>query len=94
MADVFSHVLGTNRIDLDLRGFDPGGPPGNFNAVRHYNRTSDLRSEIIDARTWGGLHYRFSTEAGVALGRDLARYDLRHAFQPVDCEEHHSGEDD
>src|SRR5262249_21963404 len=32
MAEVFSHVLGTNRIDLDIHGFDPNGGAGNLNA--------------------------------------------------------------
>jgi hypothetical protein len=84
MAEVFRAVLGTNRIDLDIHGFDPAGPNGNLNAVRHFDRTSDLRREIINARLWAGLHYRFSTVVGIGLGRQVAKYDLRHAFQPVD----------
>jgi hypothetical protein len=84
MAEVFSAVLGTNRIDLDIHGFDPAGPTGNLNAVRHFEKTSDLRSEIINARLWAGLHYRFSTVAGIVLGRQVAKFDLKHAFQPVD----------
>jgi hypothetical protein len=35
----------------------------------------------VDARVWGGLHYRFSTEAGVQLGRKVAHYGLNHAFK-------------
>lgn len=31
--------------------------------------------------TWGGLHYRFSTEAGVQLGSKIAHYGLNHAFK-------------
>jgi hypothetical protein len=84
MAEVFSNFLGTNRIDLDLHGFDPGGPAGNLNAVRHYDMPNDLRHEIINARLWAGLHYHFSSVAGVVLGRKVAKYDLRHAFRPVD----------
>ena len=83
MAEVFRAVLGTNRIDLDIHGFDPAGPAGNLNAVRHFDTTSDLRREIINARLWAGLHYRFSTVAGIVLGRQVANFDLRHAFQPV-----------
>jgi hypothetical protein len=83
MAEVFSAFLGTNQIDLDIHGFDPAGPPGNLNAVRHFDMPNDLRSEIIDARLWAGLHYRFSGVAGVDLGRKVAKYDLRHAFQPI-----------
>jgi hypothetical protein len=84
MAEVFIGLLGTNRIELDLHGFDAAGPAGNLNAVRHFVRASDLRHEIIDARLWAGLHYRFSGVAGVVLGRKVAKFDLRHAFRPID----------
>jgi hypothetical protein len=83
MAEVFSTFLDTNQIDLDLHGLDPAGPAGNLNAIRHYDRPNELRNEIIDARIWAGLHYRFSGVAGVVLGRNVAHYDLRHAFRPV-----------
>jgi hypothetical protein len=83
MAEVFSEFLGTDNIDLDLRGFDAAGPAGNLNAVRHYDTADELRSEVVDARLWGGIHYRFSSEAGVQLGRKVAHYGLNHAFRPV-----------
>src|SRR6266542_3102985 len=82
MAEVFMSFLGTNQIDLDIHGFDPTGPAGNLNAVRHFDTPNDLRHEIIDARIWAGLHYHFSGVAGVVLGRKVAKYDLRHAFRP------------
>jgi hypothetical protein len=84
MAEVFSNFLGTNQIDLDLHGFDPAGPAGNLSAVRHFDMPNDLRHEIIDARLWAGLHYHFSGVAGVVLGRNVAKYDLKHAFGRVD----------
>jgi hypothetical protein len=84
MAEVFSTFLGTNQIGLDIHGFDPAGPAGNLNAVRHFAMPNDLRHEIIDARLWAGLHYRFSSVAGVVLGRKVAEFDLRHAFRRVD----------
>jgi hypothetical protein len=87
MAEVFRTFLGTNHIGLDVHGFDAAGPPGNLNAVRHYAMPNDLRREIINARLWAGLHYHFSSVAGVVLGRKVAKYDLRHAFRPV-CEHH------
>ena len=83
MAEVFSSFLATNRIDLDIHGFDATGAAGNLNAVRHFDMPNDLRREIVDARVWAGLHYRFSGVAGVVLGRKVAKYDLRHAFGPV-----------
>jgi hypothetical protein len=79
-SQVFSQFLGTDAIDVDIHGFDPAGPPGNLDAVRHFATADDLRAEIVNARVWGGMHYRFSGQAGVKLGREVAEYDLAHAF--------------
>ncbi len=84
MAEVFGTFLTTNQIGLDVHGFDSAGPAGNLNAVRHFDMPNDLRHEIINARLWAGLHYHFSGVAGVVLGRNVGKYDLDHAFQPVD----------
>jgi len=83
MAEVFSSFLGTQRINLDIHGFDATRSPGNLDAISHFDMSNDLRHEIIYARLWAGLHYHFSSVAGVVLGRDVAKYDLRHAFQPL-----------
>jgi hypothetical protein len=82
-AELYSTFLGTNQINLDVRGFDPAGPPGNLNAVRQFDMPNDLRNEVVYARLWAGLHYHFSGVAGVVLGRRVAKYDLRNAFQPT-----------
>jgi hypothetical protein len=83
MTEVFGTFLGTNHMNLVIHGFDASEPPGNLNAVRQFDTPNDLRREIINARIWAGLHYRFSGVAGVVLGRNVAKYDLMHAFQPV-----------
>jgi hypothetical protein len=82
MAEVFSSFLGTQRLSLDLHGFDATGSAGNLDAARHFEMANDLRNEIVYARLWAGLHYHFSSVAGVVLGRKVAKYDLSHAFRP------------
>ena len=82
-AQVFSEFLGTDAIEVDIHGFDPMGPAGNLNATRHFQTAADLRDEIVNARVWAGVHYRFSGIAGVNLGREVAQYDLAHAFGPA-----------
>ncbi len=85
MAQVFATFLGpTHSGGLDIHGFDAAGPPGNLNAVRHFDTPEQERQEIINARVWAGLHYRFSGIAGVILGQQVAQYDLTHAFQLAD----------
>jgi hypothetical protein len=81
-AEVFSEFLGTGAIGVDIHGFDPASPAGNLAATRHFDTAAELRAEIVDARVWAGVHYRFSGVAGVNLGREVAQYDLAHAFGP------------
>lgn len=76
MAEVFSDFLGTDAIDVTLASTIVPTMPS-----RHFASARDLRTEIIGARLWGGLHYRTSSEQGVKLGRRVARYDLAHAFK-------------
>jgi vanadium-dependent haloperoxidase-like protein len=83
MAEVFSTFLGTQRFNLYIHGFDAAGPAGNLSAVSHFEMANDLRNEIIYARLWAGLHYHFSSVAGVVLGRNVAKHDLRQAFRPL-----------
>jgi hypothetical protein len=77
---VLSNFLGTDMINVDIHGFDPAGPAGNLNAVRHFATSEDLRAQVANARIWGGIHFRFSTVAGDELGQQVAAYDLSHAF--------------
>jgi hypothetical protein len=83
IAEVLTVYLGTSHIDVDVHGFDAAGAPGNLDAVHHFGSAQDLRKEVINARLWGGVHYRFSSEAGVDLGRSVAKYDLRRVFSPL-----------
>ena len=50
---------------------DPG-------STRTYGNWSQITREVIDARVWEGIHFRFSDNAGARLGAEVARYDLRH----------------
>jgi hypothetical protein len=83
MAEVFSSFLDTHWLDVDIHGFDVTGMAGNLDAIRNFKVANDLRKEIINARLWAGLHYHFSSVAGVVLGRNVAKYDLSHAFRPL-----------
>jgi hypothetical protein len=75
-AEMFERFLGTRRIDLDLPGALAAMP------TRHYATGDDLRRDVADARVWAGLHFRFSTEIGGALGTRVADWALAHEFRP------------
>jgi len=81
IAGVVAAFLGTDDIGVTIHG-SADGTPGNLAVTRYYATTADLREEIVNARLWGGLHYRESTEAAVALGAKVAHYALNHEFKP------------
>jgi hypothetical protein len=82
LAEVLANVLHTNHIDLTIWGAENGAT--SLTASRHFDTVDQIEDQIVDARVWIGYHYRNSVEAGVDLGGKVARYDVRHAFRPVD----------
>ena len=63
-AELYTQFFGTPQIEIDLDSTVTG-------TTRHFATADDLRTEIINARTWGGLHFRSSSELAVALGQQL-----------------------
>jgi hypothetical protein len=51
--------------------------------TRSFDRFSDALKEVIDARVWGGIHFRTADVQGAVLGHKVAHYLERHYFQPV-----------
>ena len=51
--------------------------------VRKFKRLSDYVSESIDARVYGGVHYRTSGEVGAATGRKIGEYTVQNYLKPV-----------
>ena len=49
--------------------------------TRHYATTDEFIREAMDARVWGGMHFRNSTEVGAHIGRKTAQWVMRNHFQ-------------
>ncbi|MCU0485576.1 MAG: hypothetical protein MUC85_05635, partial [Anaerolineales bacterium] len=65
-AELFTQFFGTNQIELDLLSTANG-------TTRHYVLADDLRAEVVNARTWGGMHFRTSTDLAVTLGQQFVQ---------------------
>jgi hypothetical protein len=78
---VLASVLKSQTINIDVPGATGGGTT--LTTTQHFNTVQDLLQNVADARVWAGLHYRFSTTAGVTLGAQVSKYDLQHNFQPA-----------
>ena len=50
---------------------------------RRFQSFSQARQEVIDARVWGGIHFRTADRQGAWLGMQVARYVRTNYFVPV-----------
>jgi hypothetical protein len=77
MADFF----GTSKIEITIvSGRSLNGVPI---APRHFDTLGQAINEVVDARVWGGIHFRTADVQGTLLGKKIARYLERYYFQPV-----------
>jgi vanadium-dependent haloperoxidase-like protein len=81
VMSVLASVLKTQTINIDVPGATGGATT--LTTTQHFTTVQDLLQNVADARVWAGLHYRFSTTAGVTLGAQVSHYDLQHNFQPT-----------
>jgi hypothetical protein len=56
-----------------------GTTPGNV--TRTFTSFSEVCADIVDARVWSGIHFRFGDEEGAKIGRRVAHWGNRHAFR-------------
>ena len=57
---------------------------GNAGVVRHYTSVGEIHTEEGNARVWGGMHWRNSTEVGTALGSKVGKYTATHLLKRLD----------
>jgi hypothetical protein len=50
---------------------------------RSFDRLSYALKEVINARVWGGIHFRTADVQGAVLGQKVAHYLRQHYFQPT-----------
>lgn len=68
--------FGTDQLGLAFTGFN--------GAVRNYTSVNDIHAEEGNARVWGGMHWRHSTEVGTRLGSRVGKYTATHLLKRLD----------
>jgi PAP2 superfamily len=67
------HFYGRDRATYS--GTTPGG------VTRQFTRFSQVQDDIVEARIWSGIHFRFADTEGARIGRNVAHWGSRHAFR-------------
>ena len=74
VAGTINHIFGS-RTHIVLTSTVAG------TAAREYFETDDMVEDAIDARVYGGMHYRNSGSHGARLGRQTAEWVAEHYFK-------------
>ena len=72
----YTEWFGTDEFPLTFTG--------NAGAVRQYTSVAEIHAEEGNARVWGGMHWRNSTEVGTRLGSRVGKYTARHLLKRLD----------
>jgi hypothetical protein len=77
-AGVLSRIFGSESF----APFELSSPtlPGD---TRRYTSLNAYVSEVMNARVWGGIHYRQSTEVARSMGEKIADQAVRNYLQPL-----------
>jgi hypothetical protein len=53
------------------------------NSTRHFSSFSQALAEVVEARIWGGIHFRTADNQGVRIGLSVFTYMAGHYFKPL-----------
>jgi hypothetical protein len=81
--------FGTDRMTFSVTTTNVVAP---FQDTRTFNRFSDARQEVVDARIYEGIHFRFADEAARKQGISVADYAFRNFLRPLN--DHNDNDDD
>jgi hypothetical protein len=73
-AEVLKAVFGDDRVDVSFVS---------TGVARTYTGFSQMDREVIDARVWGGIHFRQTDEDSSTLGRQIGDYAVKTWLRPV-----------
>jgi hypothetical protein len=75
--EVLRALVGDARGELVISSATAGG------ATHHYRSFSEIAEEVVNARVWGGVHWRTSSVVGRELGQKVGRVTLARAPRPI-----------
>lgn len=77
LAEALHQFFGTKDLTITLSSTVT-------NTTRTFYRTDDLVKEIVDARIFGGMHFRTSVIQGKVQGTKTAKWVAKHFFLPLE----------
>jgi len=76
---MLANFFGTDDVAFSLTSTFIAAPDN----VRSYTRFSDARHDVVEARIYMGIHFRFADTAGLLQGKRIANWVFGHFLRPV-----------
>ena len=76
---ILENFFGTDEVEFTLTSTTIAAPDN----VRHYSRCSDAARDVVDARIYEGIHFRFADTAALRQGRHVANWVFGHYLRPL-----------
>jgi hypothetical protein len=73
---ILEHLFG-DKVDFTLHSTVVGAVP------RTYSRFSDVASDVVDARIFMGIHFRFADTNALRQGTHVADWTFSHYLRPI-----------
>jgi hypothetical protein len=78
VATILEHVFGKHPgVVITLTS------PTALGVVETYTTFRAIAEGVVDARVWGGIHWRTSSERGRAVSEKIGRYAAHHFLKPI-----------
>jgi hypothetical protein len=58
---------------------------------RSFSRLAEAEAEAVNARVYGGMHFRTGCERAKIQGRQVGRFVIQHSLRPLDDDNHGHG---
>ena len=84
MSQTLALYFGTDRMTFEVTSLAPLA----VQKTRTYYRFSDLQKEVVNARVYLGIHFRFADVAARDQGRRVAKWAFDHFLLPRDGGRH------
>ena len=89
----FALFFGSDEMDFTLHTTNAAAPVQTFD----YHRFSDVAHDVVSARIWEGIHFRFADVQARKQGRHVAQWVFGHFLRSGDADEqddHDEGDDE
>ena len=86
-TETLKSFFGTDDVSFSIDSLAAGV----VQPIRTYSGFSEALTEVLEARIYGGMHYRNSTRIGANVGKQVSRFTTRHFFRSRDGSLHKNG---